>query len=64
MKWAHCSPASIAWWPDWRTHRAPIVAAPIHFEIAAPTLAVTARTDKTTYKVGEEVKINVPSPIA
>lgn len=37
----------------------PIVAAPIQFEIAAPTLAVTARTDKTTYKVGEEVRINV-----
>ena len=37
----------------------PIVAAPIHFEIAAPTLKVTARTDKTTYKVGEEVKIFV-----
>lgn len=37
----------------------PIVAAPIHFEIAAPTLTVTARTDKTTYKVGEEVKIFV-----
>ena len=36
-----------------------IVATPIHFEIAAPTLAVTARTDKTTYKVGEDVKIFV-----
>ncbi len=36
-----------------------VVAAPVFFEIAAPTLKVTARTDKTTYKVGEDVKIFV-----
>ncbi len=38
----------------------PIVAAPLAFEIAAQnTIALAARTDKTRYKIGEAVQIDV-----
>jgi hypothetical protein len=36
-----------------------IAAAPIEFEVVDRGLAMTARTDKTTYKVGEPVQIDV-----
>ncbi|HEX8552474.1 MAG TPA: BsuPI-related putative proteinase inhibitor [Abditibacteriaceae bacterium] len=36
----------------------PIEAAPVAFEIVAPTLSMTARTDKTTYKIGETVEMS------
>lgn len=35
----------------------PIEAAPVTFEIVAPALSMSVRTDKTTYKIGEAVKI-------
>jgi hypothetical protein len=37
----------------------PVKATPIEFEIVSPPLAITATTDKSTYKIGEPVKINV-----
>ena len=36
----------------------PIKSAPVNFEIASPALQISARTDKTTYKIGESVKID------
>ena len=35
----------------------PIVAAPVEFEVADSGLAITARTDKTSYRIGEPVRI-------
>jgi hypothetical protein len=37
----------------------PIVAVPVEFEIAGPSLSMTTRTDKTTYKIGEPVQVTV-----
>lgn len=37
----------------------PIVAAPIAFEIVDLGLSITARTDKTSYKLGEPVRIDI-----
>jgi hypothetical protein len=36
----------------------PIEAAPVAFEIVAPALSMTARTDKTTYRIGEAVEVS------
>jgi hypothetical protein len=36
-----------------------ITAAPIEFEIAPASLAMAARTDKTHYKIGEPVKVDI-----
>lgn len=36
----------------------PIVAAPVEFEIAGLGLSMTARTDKTIYKIGEPVQVS------
>jgi hypothetical protein len=42
----------------------PIVAAPVYFEVSSSTvssnsLSLTARTDKTVYKIGESVRVDV-----